>query len=127
MNLGEIKQALEESTQGKWEWRGRIAPNWMPDTFSTMDDLRVEIPTPEKDYDADLRFVIQPMKPGFVMVRNTDAKLIANAPDYLKLLLPVVETAIAYIEAIDDENYIDASTIRPKFNEALTKLKGEGS
>lgn len=96
--LDEIKQALALITQGKWEWRGRIAPDWMPHTFSALDDLRVEIPTPEKDYDADVYFVLQAMKPGYVMVRNANAELIANAPEYLRALLPVVEAAIRVSE-----------------------------
>lgn len=104
--LAEIRAAVEAATQGKWEWRGRVAPDWMPDTFSAADDLRVQIATPEKDYDFDLFFVLQAMKPGFVMVRNADAELIANAPDYLRLLLPIAEIAATFNDnAFYDNEY----------------------
>lgn len=118
--LDEIKAELAASTQGKWEWKGRVAPDWMPDTWAAVDDLRVQIPTPEKDYDADLWFVLEGTKSGFIMVRNADAELIANAPDYLRLLLPIVEAAanmdksrlnylISYLQGWDDaEALLDA-------------------
>lgn len=83
----EIAAALDSATQGKWKWKGRTAPNWMPDTYGAVDDLRVQIATPDKQTDYDLWFVLQAMKSGFIMVRNADAELIANAPEWLRDLL----------------------------------------
>jgi len=124
--LDEIKQALAAVTSGKWEWKGRIAPDWMPDTFSALDDLRVQIPTPEKDTDFDISFVVQAMKPGYVMVRNADANLIANAPDYLRALLPVIEAAKEYHNACvteDSEGDNDTDRILIAYNELFIAIE----
>lgn len=120
--LAEIKAALEASTQGKWEWRGRIAPDWMPDTFGAVDDLRVEIPTPEKKTDADLWFVLQATKSGFMMVRNADAQLIANAPEYLRTLIEAVELMHRYIHETQQENWLNRDYLQPEMDAILEKL-----
>ena len=99
--LAEIKAAVEAATQGEWKWKGGIAPDWMPDTFMAVDDLRVETPTPDKPWDAEIAHVLQGTKSGFIMVRNADAELIANAPEYLRKLIAVAEAARALVA---DEN-----------------------
>ena len=120
--LDDIKQRLGSITAGQWEWRGRVAPDWLPDTFTAMDDLRVETPTPDEDWDAEVKHVIQPTKTGFVMVRNADAEFIANAPDDIRALLEVVEAAIVVADlhrgyqATWTQDYVD------KLNTAWSNL-----
>jgi hypothetical protein len=85
--VDEIKAALDAITPGEWKWHGIAAPDWMPDTVIAADNLRVTRPTPDGIADQEIAFVVEAMKSGFVMVRNADAELIANAPDWLRELL----------------------------------------
>lgn len=98
----EARAALAKATSGKWEWLRIVAPDWMPDTYQANDGLRVTTPTPGKRWDAEIKQVIEPMKSGFLMVRNADAEFIANAPDWLRALLDERDKLKAVVDAADD-------------------------
>jgi hypothetical protein len=87
--LTEIKAALDLSTQGKWYWHNRVLDG---DTVIGYDVLQT-----------DDSGVIEWRKTAWLAVNEADAELIANAPDYLRTLLAVAESAralkTAYFEA----------------------------
>lgn len=99
--VNEIRAALAQATQGEWKWHQVLAPYELPDSAISAGDLRVETPTPDKYYDAEIAFVIEAMKHGHVLMRKADADLIANAPAYLRHLLAENERLQKYIDELE--------------------------
>jgi hypothetical protein len=103
-----IRAALDAATQGEWKWHSVLSLHDLPDSAMSAGDLRVYTPTPDKFYDGEIAFILQPMKSGAMLLRKTDGDLIANAPTWLRELLAenarlqkVVEAAREIVDDAD--------------------------
>lgn len=71
----EIETLLAQITPGEWTWHKSINTPAYP--VAAYADLRVETPTPDKPWNAELAYVLQPLTTGVVLGRNADIAFIA--------------------------------------------------
>lgn len=92
--LEKIRQALAGRTSGEWQWHNRV--------FNNNDEMKVigydRLESYEEGGGDD---VVAWRKEAWLAVKPADAEIIANAPEWLEAMLPIVQAALNCYHAPD--------------------------